>query len=111
MPWRSVPLGGAARKTKRKRHRNSPHSVKASPSANVDSESIVIVVGHPEYYPRVWILYPSLHEVFRAPFNGEAWMALELCAGSTERCTAASVQYPPAWGIGELVKEKEGQGR
>jgi putative acetyltransferase len=39
--------------------------------------SIVVVLGHPEYYPRFGFS-PELAKDLHGPYSGEAWMALEL---------------------------------
>jgi len=60
-------------------------------------QSIVVVVGHPEYYPRFGFsaeLARNLH----GPFSGKAWMALELVSGSLAG-VRGTVRYPEAFGI------------
>jgi putative acetyltransferase len=60
-------------------------------------ESIVIVVGHPGYYPHFGFS-SELAKSLQSPFHGEAWMALELRHGALEGVRGV-VEYPPAWGI------------
>jgi len=55
---------------------------------------IVIVLGHPEFYPRFGFS-AKLAEPLSSPFGGgEAWMALELIPGALAG-VAGKVQYPP----------------
>ena len=59
-------------------------------------KSIVVVVGHPGYYPRFGFsaeLAKNLH----GPFSGEAWMALKLRKGALDNVTG-TVRYPEAFG-------------
>jgi putative acetyltransferase len=60
----------------------------------------VIVVGHPEYYPRFGFS-SHLAGKLDCPFPGSAFMALELVPGAL-RGTSGKVTYPAAFGIGEL---------
>ncbi|MGQ0581085.1 MAG: GNAT family N-acetyltransferase [Reyranella sp.] len=57
----------------------------------------VFVLGHPDFYPRFGFS-AALARPFKAPFSGEAFMALDLepeaLAGSDGR-----VVYPPPFGI------------
>jgi putative acetyltransferase len=56
----------------------------------------VIVLGHPEYYPRFG--FSALRALsVTAPFSGPAFMALELEPGVLE--TPRTVRYAPAFGI------------
>ena len=60
-------------------------------------KSIVLVVGHPGYYPRFGFsaeLARNLH----GPFSGDAWMALELEPGALEN-VKGTVRYPEAFGF------------
>src|SRR5688572_20117164 len=59
----------------------------------------VIVLGHPEYYPRFGFV-PASQFGIRAPFAvpDEAFMALELKPGALEG-RAGAVRYPPAFGV------------
>lgn len=57
----------------------------------------VIVVGHPEYYPRFGFS-SALVERLVSPFAGNAFMGLELVAGALHG-TAGKVTYPAAFGI------------
>ncbi len=57
----------------------------------------VIVLGHPDYYPRFGFS-AALARNLASPFSGEAFMALELVPGALvgER---GSVSYPAAFGL------------
>lgn len=57
----------------------------------------VIVLGHPCYYPRFGFSCEKARQL-RAPFSGEAFMALELVPGALEGDTG-QVTYPPAFRI------------
>jgi len=59
---------------------------------------IVVVLGHPEYYPRFGFS-AELARPLASPFSGDAWMALELVAGSL-RGIVGRVEYPPPFGLG-----------
>ncbi|MBK5293497.1 MAG: N-acetyltransferase [Acidobacteriia bacterium] len=59
--------------------------------------SIVIVVGHPAYYPRFGFSSEAAKNL-RAPFSGEAFMALELEPGAL-RGVRGTVRYPAAFGL------------
>jgi putative acetyltransferase len=55
---------------------------------------IVVVLGHPEFYPRFGFS-SALAEPLQSPFGGgEAWMALELVPGSLEG-VEGRVEYSP----------------
>jgi putative acetyltransferase len=60
-------------------------------------EEIVIVVGHPDYYPRFGFS-PAQARTLESPFPREAFMALELRPGVLDGIQG-SVVYPPAFGI------------
>ena len=62
--------------------------------------SSVIVLGHPEYYPRFGYHRASLWGI-KAPFDvpDEAFMALELVPGGLDT-VSGTVIYPAAFGIG-----------
>jgi putative acetyltransferase len=60
-------------------------------------ESIVIVVGHPSYYPRFGFSKGKA-ELLEGPFPREAFMAMELASGALAG-VRGSVIYPPAFGI------------
>jgi len=50
--------------------------------------SIVVVLGHPEYYSRLGFS-AKLAEPLLSPFGGrEAWMAMELVPGALKECRA-----------------------
>jgi putative acetyltransferase len=53
----------------------------------------VIVVGHPEYYPRFGFA-AALGARIESPYPGPAFMALELVPGSLKG-VAGRVEYPP----------------
>lgn len=58
---------------------------------------IVVVLGHPDYYPRFGFC-PNLAERLVSPFpGGDAFMALELMAGALNGVTGR-VLYPPPFG-------------
>jgi putative acetyltransferase len=54
---------------------------------------IVVVVGHPEFYPRFGFS-AKLAERLKSTYSGPAFMALELVAGALEG-VEGDVQYPP----------------
>jgi putative acetyltransferase len=60
-------------------------------------EGIVIVVGHPDYYPRFGFSSAQAKSL-ESPFPREAFMALELRMGALDGIEG-SVVYPPAFGI------------
>jgi len=60
-------------------------------------ERIVVVLGHPEYYPRFGFSAP-LARTLQAPFSGDAFMALELAEGALSGLSGV-VRYPPAFGV------------
>lgn len=60
-------------------------------------ERIVIVVGHPDYYPRFGFSSDKA-KLLESPFPSEAFMATELSAGALDG-VRGSVVYPPAFGI------------
>ncbi len=68
-------------------------------AARQRGEAIVIVVGHPGYYPRFGFS-AELARRLRGPFSGDVFMALELTPGALDGVTGA-VQYPEAFGLGE----------
>jgi putative acetyltransferase len=59
--------------------------------------AIVIVLGHPEFYPRFGFS-PALAQPLTCPFGdcGAAWMALELTPGALKG-VQGMVKYPPAF--------------
>lgn len=59
---------------------------------------IVVVIGHPEYYPRFGFL-PARDKGLQVPFPvpDEAFMVLELVPGTLE-ATQGEIIYPPAFG-------------
>jgi putative acetyltransferase len=59
---------------------------------------IVVVLGHPEYYPRFGFC-PVLARALDSPFGGgDAFMALELVPGALESVTGR-VEYAPPFGV------------
>jgi putative acetyltransferase len=60
-------------------------------------EAVVIVAGHPEYYPRFGFS-PDKTKALESPFPPEAFMAMELSAGALDGIRG-SVAYPPVFGI------------
>ncbi len=55
---------------------------------------IVLVLGHPRYYPRFGFS-PDLAQLIESPFGGgEAWMGLELCPGAL-RGVRGRVEFSP----------------
>lgn len=64
---------------------------------------IVVVLGHPAFYPRFGCS-AGLAERLSNPFHGgEAWMALELVPGALGG-VAGWVRYPPPFGAGVQVR-------
>ena len=57
----------------------------------------VIVLGHPDYYPRFGFS-AALARPLASPFSSDAFMALELVPGALKG-SAGRVVYPPAFGI------------
>ena len=57
----------------------------------------VVVLGHPNYYPRFGFS-AELAENLRAPFEGEAFMALDLRSGILDGCDGM-VRYAPPFGL------------
>lgn len=57
----------------------------------------VIVLGHPDYYPRFGFS-AALAQNLASPFSGEAFMALELLPGALTG-KQGSVSYPSAFGL------------
>jgi putative acetyltransferase len=62
-----------------------------------EGEHIVIVVGHPEYYPRFGFSTQKAHSL-ESPFPPEAFMAIELSLGALDR-VHGKVRYPAAFGL------------
>jgi putative acetyltransferase len=58
---------------------------------------IVVVVGHPEFYPRFGFS-AELARPLKSPFSGEIWMAAELIPAALEGVTG-KVAYPPPFGL------------
>jgi putative acetyltransferase len=62
-----------------------------------NGERIVIVVGHPEYYPRFGFS-SGLAGSLESPFPAEAFMAYEVIPGALDR-VRGRVKYPKAFGL------------
>jgi putative acetyltransferase len=60
-------------------------------------EKIVIVIGHPDYYPRFGFSTDKA-KMLEGPFPPEAFMAMELSVGALDGIWGAVV-YPSAFGI------------
>jgi putative acetyltransferase len=60
-------------------------------------EKIVIVVGHPGYYPKFGFSTDKAR-LIESPFPSEAFMAAELSVGALDGIQG-NVVYPPAFGI------------
>ena len=59
---------------------------------------LVLVLGHPEFYPRFGFS-ADLARPLESPFGGgEAWMAMELVPGALMGI-AGRVEYPPPFGL------------
>lgn len=58
-----------------------------------DGHRIVIVLGHPEFYPRFAFL-AKLAESLRSPYSGPAFMAVELVPDALQGIEG-EVRYPP----------------
>lgn len=65
------------------------------------NEKIVIVLGHPGYYPRFGFSTDKAR-LLESPFPSDAFMAMELSAGALDGINGPVV-YPPAFGIGRLT--------
>jgi putative acetyltransferase len=63
----------------------------------VGGERIVIVLGHPKYYPRFGFSTEKARSL-ASPFPPEAFMALELADGALDD-VVGTVRYPPAFGL------------
>jgi putative acetyltransferase len=60
-------------------------------------ERIVVVVGHPGYYPRFGFS-PDKAKLLESPFPPDAFMAMELSPGALDGIRGP-VMYPPAFGV------------
>jgi putative acetyltransferase len=60
-------------------------------------EQIVIVLGHPDYYPRFGFSSEKARSL-ESPFPPEAFMAMELISGALEGIRG-KVRYPAAFGL------------
>jgi putative acetyltransferase len=61
------------------------------------SEKIVIVLGHPDYYPRFGFSTEKARSL-ESPFPREAFMAMELSPSALDG-VCGTVRYPAAFGI------------
>ena len=59
-----------------------------------DGHKIVVVLGHPDYYPRFGFS-AKLAEQFDGPFSGEEFMALELTPGALDGVRGKVVYSAP----------------
>lgn len=71
--------------------------VAALDQARAMGAQAVIVLGHPDYYPRFGFS-AVLARNLASPFSGEAFMALELVPGALAG-RQGSVSYPTAFGL------------
>lgn len=62
-----------------------------------NGERIVLVLGHPEYYPRFGFSAENARNL-ESPFPPEAYMALELIPGALDG-VRGKVKYPRAFGL------------
>jgi len=61
---------------------------------------IILVLGHPEFYPRFGFS-AELARLLESPFGGvEAWLAMELAPGALAG-VEGRVEYPPPFGMFE----------
>ena len=60
-------------------------------------KSVVVVLGHPEYYPRFGFS-SELAKNLLGPYSGDAWMALELIPHVLEG-VQGTVRYPRAFDV------------
>jgi putative acetyltransferase len=60
-------------------------------------KSVVVVLGHPEYYPRFGFS-TELAKNLRGPHSGDAWMALELIPDALDG-VQGTVRYPKAFDV------------
>ena len=60
-------------------------------------KAIVVVLGHPGYYPRFGFSAPLAKDL-HGPFSGDAWMALALKNGALDN-VKGTVRYPEAFGV------------
>jgi len=65
--------------------------------AREQGQHIVIVLGHPEYYPRFGFS-AELAQPLKSPFSGPPWMAIELTPGALKG-VEGEVKYPPPFKV------------
>lgn len=58
-------------------------------------KSVVVVLGHPDYYPRFGFSTVPARNL-QGPYSGDAWMALELIPGALDG-VKGTVRYPKAF--------------
>jgi putative acetyltransferase len=63
----------------------------------IQGHGIVIVLGHPEFYPRFGFS-ADLAQPLHSPFSGDVWMATELVPGALMGVTG-KVVYPEPFGL------------
>ena len=69
-------------------------------ACRVQSRKIIVVLGHPEFYPRFGFS-AELAQPLESPFGGSAaWIAMELVPGALEG-VVEKVEYPPPFGVFE----------
>ncbi len=69
-------------------------------ACRVQSRKIIVVLGHPEFYPRFGFS-AELAQPLESPFGSSAaWMAMELVPGALEG-VMGKVEYPPPFGVFE----------
>lgn len=100
---RAAALAPVAVRPDRQRRGVGGELVRAGIAAcNAQAVSAIIVVGHPAYYPRFGFT-PDLARGLRAPFSGDAFMALELVP-ETLRGRTGAVRYAKAFGLPVIEK-------
>ncbi|KAA9009670.1 N-acetyltransferase [Sphingobium limneticum] len=62
----------------------------------------IVVLGHPDYYPRFGFSAAAASRI-KAPFDGPAFMALELAPGTLRSERVA--RYAPAFGLDDWFRE------
>jgi putative acetyltransferase len=94
----TLALAPMAVRPDRQRHGIGSALVRAGLDLARDRDSrAVIVLGHKGYHPRFGFS-AALARPLRAPFSGDAFMALELAPGALQG-EQGRVTYPPAFGI------------
>ena len=97
-PIRALALGPLSVGLERQRHGIGGALVRTGlERARERGWQAVIVLGHPEYYPHFGFS-AELARPLKAPFSGNAFMALEIAPGALQG-RDGRVVYPPAFGI------------